>query len=313
MSCRWQSPPSSHTGQSCGWFSITHSTTDARNLTAAGAVIDRRALFAAAVMHAITTRPVVSFSSRYCTTAHCRHAPIEPIAGCQQKYGRSRPTERQACSKFSLSSASKLVPSTLMIAILAPRQLALSARRSRADGSQRTTALPDVCFELVAKILDRARERLDRPGRVQTEGIAGRADELRVVHDHVEIARLTAPLFEVGQQILEPRQTFAARRAESARFLRKEVLQIARQIDDAHRVVDHRHRAGTHPATRGLYRAVLHRQVEMLLDQEIRRRTARQQAFESITVAHPAGVHLEDFADRRAHRQLPQPRALHAA
>ena len=51
-------------------------------------------------MHAITILPCVSCSSRNCLTAHCRHAPTEPIAGCQQKYGRSKPSEgrRAACS-----------------------------------------------------------------------------------------------------------------------------------------------------------------------------------------------------------------------
>ena len=31
MSCRWQAPPSSHTGQSWGWLVICHSTTVLRN------------------------------------------------------------------------------------------------------------------------------------------------------------------------------------------------------------------------------------------------------------------------------------------
>ena len=42
----------------------------------------------------------VSFSSLNCLTAHCRHAPTDPIAGCQQKYGRSKPSERHAWSRF---------------------------------------------------------------------------------------------------------------------------------------------------------------------------------------------------------------------
>ncbi len=42
----------------------------------------------------------VSFSSLNCLTAHWRHAPTEPSAGCQQKYGRSKPSERQAWSRF---------------------------------------------------------------------------------------------------------------------------------------------------------------------------------------------------------------------
>ena len=49
----------------------------------------------AAVMHAMTILPCLSSSFLNCLTAHWRHAPTEPSAGCQQKYGRSKPSERQ--------------------------------------------------------------------------------------------------------------------------------------------------------------------------------------------------------------------------
>ena len=42
MSCRWHSPPSSHTGQSCGWLVISHSTTSVRNSLASGSSIEMR-------------------------------------------------------------------------------------------------------------------------------------------------------------------------------------------------------------------------------------------------------------------------------
>ena len=89
-------------------------------------------------------------------------------------------------------------------------------------------------FEFVAEIFHRTRERFNRAGGMQTERVAGRADQLSVRRNDVEIARLPAPRFEIGQQLFEPRQAFAARRAEAARFLREEVLEVARQIDDAH-------------------------------------------------------------------------------
>ena len=85
MSWRWHSPPSSQTGQSCGWFSISHSMTPARNATASGSSIEMRVPSSAGVMQAITILPCVSFSSLNCLTAHCRQAPTEPRAGCQQK------------------------------------------------------------------------------------------------------------------------------------------------------------------------------------------------------------------------------------
>ncbi len=42
-------------------------------------------LSVAGVMHDMTMRPRVSFSSVYCLTAHWRQAPTLPSAGCQQK------------------------------------------------------------------------------------------------------------------------------------------------------------------------------------------------------------------------------------
>ena len=85
MSCRWHSPPSSQTGQSCGWFSINHSITDSRKRAACGAAMDRRMPSRTDVMQAMTMRPRSSFSSAYSMMAHCRQAPTEPMAGCQQK------------------------------------------------------------------------------------------------------------------------------------------------------------------------------------------------------------------------------------
>jgi hypothetical protein len=54
----------------------------------------------AGVMHAMTILPFVSFSSRYWITAHWRHAPTDPNAGCQQKYCRFMPRERTAWRRF---------------------------------------------------------------------------------------------------------------------------------------------------------------------------------------------------------------------
>ena len=42
MSWRWHSPPSSHTGQSWGWFVMSHSMTPARNARASGSSMDSR-------------------------------------------------------------------------------------------------------------------------------------------------------------------------------------------------------------------------------------------------------------------------------
>src|SRR5690606_39483562 len=81
----------------------------------------------------------------------------------------------------------------------------------------------------------------------------------------------------------------------------------------ARAVVEHDHRPGAEPAAELLYRIEIHRRVEMLLDEKVRRRAAGQQTAEAQAVAHAARVLLEQLANRRAHRQLPRARPLHLA
>ena len=88
MSCRWHSPPSSQTGQSCGWFSMSHSMTDLRKSSAWGASMEKRMPSRTEVMQAMTRRPRVSSSSAYSMAAHWRHAPTEPIAGMPAEVGQ---------------------------------------------------------------------------------------------------------------------------------------------------------------------------------------------------------------------------------
>lgn len=57
-------------------------------------------------------RPRVSSAFWYCFTAHWRQAPTLPSAGCQQKYGISRPRDRHACSRLSAPLTSYSLPST---------------------------------------------------------------------------------------------------------------------------------------------------------------------------------------------------------
>src|SRR3546814_2382583 len=86
MSCKGQLPPSSQTGQSCGWLVIKNSTTDARKSLASSSAIEMNVPFDAGVMHDMTMRPVLSLSSRYDLTAHWRHAPTLPSAGRSEEH-----------------------------------------------------------------------------------------------------------------------------------------------------------------------------------------------------------------------------------
>ena len=74
MSWRWHSPPSSQTGQSWGWFSISHSMTCLRKSAANAAGRDASPSevpmpilkpSSTVIMQAICNRPRVSASSRY--------------------------------------------------------------------------------------------------------------------------------------------------------------------------------------------------------------------------------------------------------
>src|SRR5690606_625838 len=69
-------------------------------------------------MQDMTSFPRVSSSSLKDLTAHCLQAPTEPMAGCQQKYGRSNPSERQASRTFlpSLTSYGALSMKSVAIA-----------------------------------------------------------------------------------------------------------------------------------------------------------------------------------------------------
>ena len=98
--------PMSYFRQSCGWLIIIHSMVVARNSTASWSLNEMRVPWLAGVMQAMTIRPCVSFSSRNCFTAHWRQAPTDPIAGCQQKYGRLNPNSRLAWSRFCPSLTS---------------------------------------------------------------------------------------------------------------------------------------------------------------------------------------------------------------
>src|SRR6478735_7034876 len=87
-------------------------------------------------MHDITMRPRLSSAFAYCLTAQARQAPTEPNAGCQQKYGTSRPSVKQARNKLSAPSTSNGLPSTKIVAMFyftLPVLLALQHQQFRAQ------------------------------------------------------------------------------------------------------------------------------------------------------------------------------------
>ena len=86
---------------------------------------------------------------------------------------------------------------------------------------------------------------------------------------NLQIAHLSLPSIDRRQEALHPGQSIATGRAPAAGFLGEEMLEIVQQPDRAGPVIDDDHRAGPEPAAGFLDRREIHRDVEMLLDEEL--------------------------------------------
>ena len=170
----------------------------------------------------------------------------------------------------------------------------------------------DVPLEILPEILQAAFERLHGAGRERAEGFAG-TQEIGMHLQDLQIAHLTLPGVDRRQEPFHPGQSIPAGRAPAAGLLGEEMLEVVQQPDRAGPVIDDDHRARAEPAAGLLDRREIHRDVEMLLDEELGRGAARQKGAKRVAIAHAAGVLLENLADRRAHRQLPRARVLHPA
>src|SRR3972149_7728510 len=93
--------------------------------------------------------------------------------------------------------------------------------------THRALLLPDVPLVLVPKMFQRAQDRRDL-------GVAERADSLArdVAAEPLQLRQiLVAPLavLDPGQDVVEPRAAFPARRALPARFVVEETYQVVRR------------------------------------------------------------------------------------
>ena len=118
MSCRWQAPPSSQTAQSCGWFSISHSMTWARNRAASGSAtatrwpslhrrhaghLDPARGIVRAIEHLHRAQPAGPDRAERAVPAEMRHVHALFQAGGQQVAARLRPRPRGHRSRSSPS------------------------------------------------------------------------------------------------------------------------------------------------------------------------------------------------------------------
>src|SRR5579859_5234650 len=110
----------------------------------------------------------------------------------------------------------------------------------------------DVPAEVLAKILQRTLQRLDRTRREGAEGIP-RSEKLRLKHEGFEIASTPPALLHREQDLLRPRRPTPTRRAPAAGFLREEVLKIPDHPDGTGLVVQHHHGSCPQTASRLLH------------------------------------------------------------
>src|SRR5665647_1273 len=266
-------------GQSCGWLIIMSSIMRARNLTASSSSMTMRVPSCASVMQAMAislfsspSRPVQNWR-----TAHCRQAPIEPMTGCQQKNGRSKPSESATSSMLRPASTRNSRPSITTVTRSGPASLcrapALTARLLGRGPSCRdlgicrrlfrrcvrplvvhvgAPAFLDVLGEVVAEQPQRRLERLHRARREVAERLVG-AHDPDVLLEHVEILRAPTPLLDVAEQRDRPLQSLAAGRAPAARLLGEELQQVEGHADWAGLVVQQDERARAQAAERLLH------------------------------------------------------------
>src|SRR5665647_3506405 len=162
-------------------------------------------------------------------TAHCRQAPMEPMTGCQQKNGRSKPSESAtSITTVTSSGPAPLCGSPALIARLLARCPSCRGLRTRRRLFRRCVrpvarrvgapAFLDVLDEVVAEQPECRLQRLHRSRREVAERLV-RAHEPDVLLEHVEILRASTPLLDVAEQGDRPLQSLATGRAPAARLL----------------------------------------------------------------------------------------------
>ncbi len=172
----------------------------------------------------------------------------------------------------------------------------------------------DVPLEVVAEVLERALQRLDRSRRQRAEGVAG-AEQLAVLGAGARgRSALAAALLDARPGSSRPR---AARRGTACTSRRTPARRTARgcapcrpgrsgrRARSSCRCPGGCRPSATESKSIGTSRcSAIRKSVEAPPGSKPRKRQP---------VAHAAGVLFEDLAHRRAHRQLPQPGLLHLA
>src|SRR5688572_12693499 len=118
------------------------------------------------------------------------------------------------------------------------------------------------------------------------------------------VARLALARLNRRKCFGRPRKTIATRRAEATGLLLEKLFKIQQHAYRASFIVEYNHLPGAHTRSRFRKRRVLHWQVEMRLNQKVRRCTARQESSEFEAVPHTSRMVLKYFTYWRSHRQF---------
>jgi hypothetical protein len=161
--------------------------------------------------------------------------------------------------------------------------------------------LADVVFEVFPEIFESALERFCSTRGQRAKRMAG-LEKLRLGGQFIDIAVLSTAFFDSAEGALTPSQSCPARSTPAAGFLCEKAFEIPYHSDGARLIVEDDHGAGAHTAAGFLDFGKIHFHVEVLFSEKVRRGAARQQAAKPQTIAHSAGVFLQNLADRGSHR-----------
>src|SRR5687767_4884922 len=159
-----------------------------------------------------------------------------------------------------------------------------------------TALLADVELELVAEQLDVGHD--GHGGRVAERAERLAEDHVADVPQLVDLGKPALAVLELGEDVLHPVRALAAGRALAARLVAVELRHVERQVDHAHLVVDEDAAARADHRAGGGDRFVVERDVELIRQHGGHRRSAGDDRLEHVAGLHPAGVLLEQRAQR---------------
>ena len=168
--------------------------------------------------------------------------------------------------------------------------------------ARRAALFDDVCFVLVAEILERRQDRVRR--RLTERAHCVRLDVVAELFHLIEILERAVAGRDLVEHFEKASRTDTARRALAAALVDREVEEEARDVDHAGRVVHDDHTAGAHHSADLDQVVIIDRQIEILRRDAAAGRTAGLNGLKLSAVRDAAADVIDDLAERGAHRDL---------